>query len=124
MSLFFRHAPESLSSIYANHFDGLFDASLAGGPLPLREMRPLSQTIDNFMDFPWHASFKQNNNTQDIVLIFASGGGGYLYLDLNKNQIGSKNPECILITNDRDDRVEHVALWEYLDAWTAIAMGG
>ena len=58
------------------------------------------------------------------MLIFASGGGGYLYLDLNKNQIGSKNPECILITNDRDDRVEHVALWEYLDAWTAIAMGG
>jgi hypothetical protein len=124
MSLFFRHAPKSLSDIYANHIDGLLDASLAGGPLPLREMQPLSNSIDDYMDFSWYSAFKQKENIHNIFMIFSSGGGGYLYLDLRQNQFDRKVPECILITNDPEDGVEYVPLWEYLDTWSSIAMGG
>jgi hypothetical protein len=124
ISLFFRHAPKSLSDMYGSHFDGLFDASLAGGPLPLREMQSLANSIDDYIDFPWYSEFKQKENIKDVYMIFSSGGGGYLYLDLRQNQFDRKEPECILITNDPEDAVEYVPLWEYLDAWTSIAMGG
>jgi hypothetical protein len=61
---------------------------------------------------------------EDIVMIFSSGGGGYLFLDLRVDQSQLANPVCMLVMNDANEAPEvNVPFWEYLDAWTSIAMG-
>ncbi len=121
--LFARNAPRRFVDLYTEHFDGLFDASLAGGFLPLSEMATLAESIDDYVDYPWYTNLKEMTRLEHIYLIFSSGGGGYLYLDLRQDQSDRTDPVCMLITTDPDEPMEFVPFWEYLDAWTSIAMG-
>jgi hypothetical protein len=121
--VFLKNAPHKFLGMYQKHLDGLFDASLAGGFLSLSDMEPLSKHIENFTDFSWYETIKQTKQLENIYMIFSSGGGGYLYLDLNQDQSNSDAPECILITNNPDDTLEYVPFWECLDAWMSISMG-
>ncbi|MCO4319187.1 SMI1/KNR4 family protein [Phyllobacterium sp. 21LDTY02-6] len=121
--LFVRNAPRSFVDFYTEHFDGLFDASLAGGFLPLSEMATLAESIDDYVDYPWYGKAKNMSRLEDILLVFSNGGGGYLYLDLRQDQSSRPDPVCMLIMTDPGEPMEFVPFWEYLDAWTSIAMG-
>lgn len=122
--IFFSRAPKDFAEIYAHHFDGLYDASRFGGPICLDDMVPLSSMLDDFADHAWYPQMATLERPEEIWLIFSSGGGGYLFLDLRDDKRDVTHPTCLLVMNDDEEEPEfEVDLWAHLDAWTALAMG-
>jgi hypothetical protein len=111
-------APRVLAWIYTDLMDGLTDLNGFGGFKPLSLITSVEDEIDTYAEASWYEDFIASRNPANVVEIFASGGGAYLLVDLDDQQ--GDDPVGYLVDVGNPDPPKAVALYSYLDAWTAI----
>ena len=75
-----------------------------------------------YEDFPLNSEIYSEEYSRNVIKIFDSGGGGYFYLNLNKNQRNTSDPEGILLLIGEDAEFSpHKPFWAYIDQWTEIS---
>ena len=119
--LLLRKGPEVLRWIQTTLMDGLTDMWGFGGPLRSARLTSMAAEIDTYAEADWFDAFSIDRDPSRVIEIFASGGGGYLLVDLDDPGLPGTDPQALLGMMKEDAPPEPVPLYPWLDEWTAIA---
>lgn len=114
--------PQALSWIYRVKMDGLTDIGGFAGFKSTKLLTTMAAEIDTYGEQPWYGSFAESTDTGSVVELLASGGGGYLLVDLNVDASSERNPNALFVYLDEGTEPEAVLLFQYLDNWMEIGL--
>lgn len=120
--LLLNEGPDVLRWIQTALMDGLTDMWDFGGPLRSARLSTMAAEIDTYAEADWFDAFSIDHDPSRVVEIFASGGAGYLLVDLNDPGLSGTDPQALLVLMKEDTAPEPVPLYAWLDEWTAIAL--
>jgi hypothetical protein len=109
----FSKFPANLASFYNTFHNGWIEPqSGAVGFLPVERMVVLAFDYWDNLE-----KYTANINAKNFVQLFTSGGGGYLYLDVE-----SKDGKGLIWWSDKEPRFD-INFWDFIDEWIVIGMG-
>lgn len=119
-------APEALTYLYFQMMDGLTDIHDLAGFKNSLALTTVEDEIDTYHELPFHDRLEALGDPARIVELLASGGGGYLLIDLNRDQRGDPDPLGFRMSAEPTDQWSPdrpVPLFAMLDAWMAVGLG-
>ncbi|QBF33646.1 hypothetical protein [Thalassococcus sp. S3] len=121
-TLFAERAPQVLKWLHTDLMDGLTDLYQFGGFKSSAFLTTMEREIDTYAEQAWFDDFANQNNISEIVEVLASGGGGYLLLDLSEDRTADLNPMAWFVDVKSPGEPERVPLYAYLDTWLTISL--
>lgn len=126
VNLIHERAPDALAYIYSQMMDGLTDPYDFVGFKNTLALTTVAMEIDTYAEMPFFEQVEALTDPNNIVELLASGGGGYLLIDLNCNMRGNIDPVGFRMSKDDGDQWSPdtpVPLFAILDAWMAVGLG-
>ncbi|MGV3573740.1 MAG: hypothetical protein ACO1O4_01240 [Devosia sp.] len=126
VDLIAHRAPAALKYLYFNMMDGLTDPYGFAGFKNSLALTTVEDEIDTYAELPFYDRVEALGDGGNVVELFASGGAGYLLIDLNQDRRDDSDPHGFQMSNYAShawspDRP--VPLFGTLDAWMAVGMG-
>lgn len=121
-----QRAPDALAYTYFQMMDGLTDPFDFVGFKNSLALTTVEAEIDTYADLPFFDRVKALGDLNNVVELLASGGGGYLLIDLNRDMRGDSDPVGFRISKNASDQWSPdtpVPLFAMLDAWMAVGLG-
>lgn len=121
-----QRAPDALAYTYFQMMDGLTDPFDFVGFKNSLALTTVETEIDTYAELPFFGRVEALGDPNNVVELLASGGGGYLLIDLNRDTRGDGDPVGFRMSKNASDQWSPdtpVPLFAMLDAWMAVGLG-
>lgn len=116
------HAPQALTWIYHSRMNGLTDTFGFAGFKTSALLTTMADEADTYAEADWYADFAAQHDTASIIEVLATGGGGYLLIDLSRDQSTLDDPDGLVIYMNEGTPPETVSFFQYLDMFMEIGL--